>query len=113
MADLINFTREARTVTGAGVCRDDEVLDVAGYGAMQLVLRGLVFDTGGALTVRLETAMGTKSDDWISLGVFTPVTADAPLDARRFDGLLRYVRWRVDAITGAKATFMLSGMISG
>lgn len=116
MADIVNFTLDARTVTGTGPCEDKEILDLAGYTSLQLALRALVIESGGSLTLRLETSMsryGKDDQDWISLGVFTPVTPDALVDGRRFDGILRYVRWRVDRLDGAKAIFLLGGYVLG
>jgi hypothetical protein len=44
--------------------------------------------------------------------VFTPLVAVATTDRRRFDGVLRFLRWKVDTLDGDGAAFSLAGTVS-
>jgi hypothetical protein len=61
--------------------------------------------------VRVETALTQDEVQWQSLGVFTPLVAVATTDRRRFDGVLRFLRWKVDALDGDGAAFTIAGLI--
>ena len=110
MQDLIHLTpRDGASAKAAGPAPKDQVIDAAGYETMDLVLTAL--NLGGNLTVRVETALSQDEIQWQSLGVFTPLVAVATTDRRRFHGVLRYVRWSVDTLTGGSAVFTLAGTV--
>ena len=44
--------------------------------------------------------------------MFTPLVAIATTDRRRFDGVLRYLRWKVDTLEGDSAAFTIAGTVS-
>lgn len=108
MVDLVNFTpKGGRTVSKAGPAEDKEVVDAAGYRAVDLVLTALAL--GGTLSVRMETALTLDAPEWQSLGLFTPLVGVATTDRRAFHGVLRFVRWRVESVSGGDAVFTLAG----
>jgi len=108
VADLIELTpRGGRKVSEAEAASREESVDAAGYSSLELVLTALAI--GEALQVRVETAMSLDAPEWRSLGIFTPLVAFGTSDARRFDGVLRFVRWRVEKLTGGTAVFTIAG----
>lgn len=110
MLDLIQLTpADGTSVKAAGAAPKEQVLDAAGYASMELVLTAL--SLGGNLSVRVETALTMDESQWQSLGVFTPLVAVGTTDRRRFEGVLRYLRWRVDEVTGGGAVFTIAGTV--
>lgn len=108
MQDLIALTPpDGASVKTLGVAPREQVIDAAGYRTMDLVLTAL--HLGGTLTVRVETAISLDETQWQSLGVFTPLVAAGTTDRREFHGILRFLRWRVDALSGEGAVFTLVG----
>lgn len=110
MLDLIQLTpKDGAMVKSAGPAPKEQIIDAAGYQSLDLVLTAL--NLGGSLTVRVETALTQDEVQWQSLGVFTPLVAVATTDRRRFDGVLRFLRWKVDALDGDGAAFTIAGLI--
>lgn len=108
MRALVDLTPGgSRTVKAVGPCADRDIVDAAGYSALDLVLTVLASD--GVLGLRLETALTRDAAQWQSLGVFTPLVAGAGTDRRGFRGVLRFVRWRVETLTGTGVTFSSGG----
>lgn len=108
VVDLINFTPSGgRFISAQGPASDKEIVDAVDYRAMDLVLTALKLS--GTLTVRMETALTLDAPEWQSLGVFTPLVAVKTTDRRTFHGVLRFVRWNVEALTGGDAAFSLAG----
>lgn len=108
MVDLISFApKGAVYVKSDGPAPDRDVIDAAGYQTLDLVLTALTLN--GTMLVRLETALTLDKLAWQSLGVFTPLVAAGASDRRSFPGVLRYVRWRVETLTGGDAAFTLAG----
>ena len=108
MVDFVDFTPAGGwTVSTTGLAPDKVIVDASGYRSVDLVLTALA--VGGTLTVRMETALTLDAPEWQSLGVFTPLIKPASTDRRRFDGVLRYVRWRVETLSGGDAVFTLAG----
>lgn len=111
MTDLIDFTpKGGRTVFEVGAAPDKDIVDAAGYRTLDLVLTTLALN--GELLVRIETAVTPDAPEWQSLGVFTPLIKVRTTDRRKFHGVLRYVRWRIETLTGTDATFTLAGTAS-
>lgn len=111
MADIINFSPDALTVSAEGPASLKQTLDVTGYGDVDLVLMVLKLSASASFTVTMETSM-QQNLGWVSLGSFTAVTASGSAEKVRFTGVLRYLRWNVtDLNVGASATFLLQGMI--
>lgn len=111
MADIINFTPDAVTVSAEGPASLKQTLDVTGYNDVDLVLLVLKLTASASVTVSMETSM-QQSVGWVSLGSFTAVTATDTPEKVRFTGVLRYLRWNVTNLTAsASATFLLEGMI--
>ena len=110
MLDLIQLTPpDGATVIAEGPAPKEQVLDAAGYETLDLVLTALTL--GGTLSVRVETALTQNDGQWQSLGVFTPLVAVATTDRRRFKGVLRFVRWKVETLTGDSAVFTVAGTV--
>lgn len=111
MPDLIQLTPpDGAYVTAAGVDPKAQVIDALGYERMDLVLTALKLS--GTLLVRVETAVSSNAYVWQSLGVFTPLVAGLTTDRRRFKGVLRFVRWKVETLTGDGAIFTVEGTVS-
>lgn len=111
MADIINFTPDAVTVSAEGPASLKQTLDVTGYDDVDLVLLVLKITASASVTIRIETSM-QQSLGWVSLGSFTAVTTEGTPEKVRFSGVLRYLRWNVTSLTAsASATFLLEGMI--
>jgi len=96
-------------VKSAGPAPKEQVLDAAGYQSMDLVLTAL--NLGGTLSDRVETALTQDEIQWQSLGVFTPLVAVATTDRRRFEGVLRFVRWKVEEVSEDGAVFSIAGTV--
>lgn len=111
MADILNLTPDAVTVSAVGPASLKETVEVTGYESADLVLMVLKLTASASVTVEMETSMQLNVG-WVSLGEFTAVTAADGAEKKRFSGLLRYLRWRVSSLTAsASATFMIQGMI--
>lgn len=111
MADILNFTPNAVTVSAAGAASTKQTLDVTGYNDVDLLLMVLKLSAGASITVEVETAM-QQHIGWVSLGAFAAVTEAGGAEKKRFSGVLRFLRWNVTSLSaGASATFMIEGMI--
>ncbi|MCA9627739.1 MAG: hypothetical protein KC766_08740 [Myxococcales bacterium] len=111
MADIINFTPDALTVSAEGPASLEQTLEVTGYTDVDLVLVVLDITSAASVTVSMETSM-QQGIGWVSLGAFTAVTTSNGAEKKRFTGVLRYLRWNVTSLTeSAKVTFLLEGMI--
>lgn len=103
----VDFTPSGgRMVTADGPSLDKEIFDANGFRSLDLVLTALAL--GGPFWVRMETALTLDEPEWQSLGLFTPLVAAKTTDRRTFTGVLRFVRWRVESVTGS-AAFTLAG----
>lgn len=108
MLDLVNLTPKGGCVVRqVGPAPDKLVFDAAGYRSLDLVLTALAL--GGTFWLRMETALTLDAPEWQSLGLFTPLVEVATTDRRTFHGVLRYVRWNVETLTGDSAAFSLAG----
>ncbi|MEZ4393986.1 MAG: hypothetical protein R3A48_23175 [Polyangiales bacterium] len=109
------WTLAALTVAATmAVSRQAAAQDTSASGA-GLPIHGPGLDRAqprGTLSVRVETALTQDEIRWQSLGVFTPLVAVATTDRRRFEGVLRFVRWKVETLTGDSAVFTLAGTVN-
>ena len=109
---LVALTRYPRRVTSTGADELRNALDVSDFDQLDLLLCVLAFESGTPdVTIAVETAMQTESDDaWVTLDTFTAVTSAPSYELITFSSLMRYVRFRIASIDTAPATFTLAGM---
>lgn len=112
---LLTFTQKPFVAKATGGAPASVVFDVGLYFASMTLLLKLLNIEGSStgFKVKIETAMDADANDadWVSLGLFTTLTAVNTVDKQTFTNLLRYVRWNVDSLGGAtSATFTLTGV---
>lgn len=86
--------------------------DVLDVDELTMELQVLALSGGSpSVTVELQTGMQVESTaGWVSAGAFTAVTSAPSVQIRAFTGLLRFIRWNVNALAGTSATFFVSGL---
>lgn len=117
MADILTLTPQpVRYQTSAGVGMQPVylALDVGAYDLLSIEA-GVVGNDGGvaSFTLDLFTAMQLDTDDgWLSVGtsLLTTATTNSWTRVAYQGGFLRYLRWKVSAISGGTAiTFFVRG----
>ncbi len=118
MSDEIRLTTRPIRVTATGAQDLADVLDVLAYDRLDLYL--LVYSMEGtspSVTIKVETSMQNESDDnnlWHEIAAFSAITTSNDSDKQSAtSGVLRYIRWRVTALSGTgtpAATFIIHGV---
>ncbi len=111
MEAVILFTRSPRRVTAIGPSEPLDTVEFTNFQGLQLTLTLVGFEGASdpVIQIAMETSMHFKGD-FTPLGRFLPLVAAGESCNRSFDGVLRFVRWRVVQLDGASAaTFTLGG----
>lgn len=107
----VRFTQGVRRVKSVGPAGDGDVVELQGFRALHLTLRVVGFEGASepVLQIAMETGM-RYATDYVPLGRFLPSVGDGERTMRRFDGVLRFVRWNVVQLDGASAaSFIIEG----
>ncbi len=111
MEAVILFTPSPRRVTAIGPSEPLDTVEFINFRGLQLTLALVGFEGASdpVIQIAMETSMSFKGD-YSPLGRFLPLVAAGESCNQCFDGVLRYVRWRVVQLEGASAaTFTLEG----
>ena len=112
---LTNGSVRVRTALGQTQVQPlDQAVDVSSIDQADLLLTMLGVDgaVGAGFQVSVLTGMSDTTDEgWVSAGAFTASNSGTFVEKRNFPGLLKYVRWQVQGLTGGTSvTFSVSGM---
>lgn len=112
MADTLTLTPQPVRVTAVGFQPIFLALDIGMYDFLDMQLGVLNLEGGAAVTVELWTGMQNQTDDgFVQLYAWaSQSTGNTWLRQTIGSGLLRYLRWKVGALSGTAATFSLRGM---
>ncbi len=102
-------------VTAVGAQELRLALDVLRYDVLDLELRVLRLEGTSSPDVTIELQTGMSINDplsWVSDGAFTLVSTSDSAEVKRFENMLRYVRWNVSALRGTNpaAVFQIRGI---
>ncbi len=90
-----------------------QAVDVSRFDQVDLLiwLNGLE-GTVTSVTVSILTGMSLESEDgWVTINSFAALTTANTADKKAFTGVLKYIRWKVTAVTGTgAASFNIRGM---
>lgn len=112
MADSFNLTNVPIRVTATTAQSLDLVLDVSDYDDLDALLSVVGFEGAGSATIEIQTSMQKDTaDGWVQLLAFSSVTGTNVYEKKAGTGLLRYIRWRVSALSSTAVVFEIRGML--